>query len=126
MGLMGEGASRGRILGVLGLLLWLGLVGPAQAQLLMVTGEYRVVEVDARNHRIGVALLEASPDLRQNWVYIGLESEIVKRHHNADGWFKDEAVAPDEVWGIVKKGDRMTVHGGRQWDGGIKAKKISM
>lgn len=99
---------------------------PARSQLLMVTGEYRVVELDQANNRIGVALMEANPDVRQNWIYIRLETEIVKRHYNSEGWFKDEMISPQGVWSAVKKGDKMKVHGGRGWDGSINAKKIWM
>lgn len=97
---------------------------PARAQILTVTGEYVVVELDQANNRIGVALPEAKPDVRQNWIYVKLETEIVKRHYQEGGWFKDETITPNGIWTAVGKGTKMKVHGGRGWDGTITAKKI--
>lgn len=96
------------------------------AQLLMVTGQYRVVELDKQNQRVGVALPEAQPDTRQNWIYVQANTEVVKRHSNGDGWFKDEKLSYDGFFDSTKPGDMMKVHGGRRWDGGITAKKIWM
>lgn len=96
---------------------------PARAQILLVTGEYRIVDLDRDNNRIGVALPEAKPDVRQNWIYVKLETEIVKRH-SRDGWSKDETLTPEGFWSAVRKGEMMKVQGGRGWDGSITAKKI--
>lgn len=98
----------------------------AQAQLILVTGNYRVVELDHSNHRVGVALPEAKPDHTQNWVYLDLDTEIVRRQSNGDGWFKDERLSDDGFFGSVKPGDMMKIHGGRRWDGSITARKIWM
>jgi hypothetical protein len=91
-----------------------------------VTGKYRVVEIDKENHRLGVALHEADPGKVQNWVYIDLGTVIVRRIHGDDGWKKDVEVSPTDLFTVVKKGDLMQVHGGRDWDGSINAKKIWM
>ena len=112
-----------------GVALWLVLVAllvgaaPARSQLLLVTGDYRVVELDKANNRIGVSLPESKPDVRQNWIYVKLETEVV-RHQERDGWSKDEVLTPEALWSSVQKGDMMRVQGGRGWDGTITAKKI--
>lgn len=104
----------------------LATAAPARSQLLLVTGEYVVVELDQANNRIGVALPEANKDVRQNWIYVKLETEIVKRHYQDGGWFKDEVITPNGIWGAVGKGTKLKVQGGRGWDGTIAAKKIWM
>ncbi|MBI3929688.1 MAG: hypothetical protein HY319_29380 [Armatimonadetes bacterium] len=98
---------------------------PPQAQLLLVTGNYRLVELDQANQRVGVSLPEASPEVRQNWIYLEANTEIVKRSYR-DGWFKDERLTYDGFFDSVSKGEMMKVHGGRRWDGGITARKIWM
>lgn len=42
----------------------------SSGQLLLASGEYRVVDIDQDNLRVGVALMESSPDKRQNWIYL--------------------------------------------------------
>ncbi len=96
---------------------------PARAQILLVTGDYRVVDLDQSKNRIGVALPESKPEVRQNWVYIKLETEVVKRHQK-DGWTRDEMLKPEEIWAALHKGDMIRVQGGRGWDGSITAKSI--
>lgn len=111
---------------VVGILLLLAVSAPPpQAQLLLVTGKYRVVEVDRDNQRIGVALPESNADVRQNWIYLRATTEIVKRHYRED-WFQDEQLTFDGFFSSAKKGEMMKVHGGRRWDGGITARKIWM
>lgn len=99
---------------------------PAAAQILLVTGKYRVVDVDQENYRVGVALEDADPDVVQNWVYIQINTKIVRRIYRGDGWKKDVEVSPTDFFKVVKKGTLMKVHGGRDWDGSINAKKIWM
>ena len=101
----------------------LATASKAGAQILLVTGEYRVVDLDQSKNRIGVALLEARPDVRQNWVYVKLETEVVQRHQT-DGWIKDEMLKPEQIWSALHKGDKIKVQGGRGWDGSITAKSI--
>ena len=63
---------------------------PSQAQILMVTGDYRVTEVDQNHQRFGVALREATPGVTQNWVYVEPTTEVNWRFTNRQGWHKDE------------------------------------
>lgn len=98
----------------------------SEAQILLVTGNYRIVELDQSNQRVGVALPEAKPDHTQNWIYLEANTEIVKRESSGDGWFKDERLTYDGFFNAVRPGDMMKIHGGRRWDGGITAKKIWM
>lgn len=99
-------------------------VTPAQAQLLSVTGEYRVVSVDRPNQRVGVALRDADPNVRQNWVYIKPDTKIVKRNFLPGGTFKDEIWTFNGFFDYAKKGTKFRVEGGRDWDKSIHAKKI--
>lgn len=96
----------------------------AQAQLLLVTGEYRVTEVDADNQRFGVALPEARPDVTQNWVYMEPKTDVNRRHTNAEGWSKEEKLNYYEFFKAIKPGVMLKIHGGRRWDGGISGKTL--
>lgn len=105
-------------------LLFLFAAGPAQAQLLMATGEYRVTDVDRAGQRVGVALRDADRNVRQNWVYIKPETKIVKRNFLPGGVFRDEVWTFNGFFDKVKKGTQFRVEGGRDWDKSIHAKKI--
>lgn len=109
---------------VLTVLILLSLFGWAQAQMLMVTGDYRVTDVDRPNQRIGIALREDDPNKRQNWVYIKPDTKIVKRNFYQNGTFKDEVMTFNGFFDYVRKGTLLRVHGGRDWDRSIDAKKI--
>lgn len=98
----------------------------SSGQLVLATGEYRVVNVDKNYQRIGVALLESRPDRRQNWIYITASTNVHKRHSSGDGWFRDEELSYERFFNTVRPGDKLRVEGGRRWDGGITAKKIWM
>ena len=98
----------------------------SSGQLVLATGEYRVVNVDADHQRVGVALLESQPDKRQNWIYLTATTNINKRHSSGDGWFRDEKLSYEGFFNSVRSGDKLRVEGGRRWDGGITAKKIWM
>lgn len=99
-------------------------VQSAQAQLVTVKAEYRVVETDAENQRIGVALPEADPHKRQNWLYVKATTKFVKRTDLGNQTFRDEILTYDGFFNTVKKGDMLRVNGGRGWDGSITAKSI--
>lgn len=103
--------------------LLLGLA-PAQAQLVIVTGEYRVTEVDRTGQRVGVALRDANPNKRQNWVYISPETKIVQRRFLSGGVFRDEQMGFNGFFDYVRKGTKFRVEGGRDWDNSIHAKKL--
>ncbi len=98
---------------------------PASAQFLTVTGEFRVVDIDRGEKRVGVARVEDDPTHRQNWVYIKHDTTIVKRNYYGDGKFKDEFITGEGVMNALEKhkGKVLKVHGGRDWDGSIDAKK---
>lgn len=100
--------------------------GWAQAQILMVTGDYRVTDVDRAGQRVGIALREDDPNERQNWLYIKPDTKIVKRNFYRNGTFRDEVMTFNGFFDYVQKGTLLRVHGGRDWDGSIDAKKIWM
>jgi hypothetical protein len=108
------------------LLLLLLSVAPLQAQLLSVTGEYRVVSVDRPGQRVGIALRDADPNKRQNWVYVKPGTRIVKRNFYSGNGFRDEIMTFNGFFDYVKKGTLLRVEGGRDWDKSIHAKKIWM
>lgn len=97
---------------------------PIHAQILTVTGEYRVVEVDRGERRIGVALRDADPNIRQNWVYIKTDAKIVRRVFLSGRAFRDQMMSSDEFLNYVDKGTLLRIHGGRDWDRAIHADKI--
>lgn len=96
----------------------------SQAQLLSVTGEYRVTDVDRPGQRFGIALRDADPNARQNWVYVKPDTRIIKRKFLPNGTFKDQVYGFNEFFDYVKKGTLLKVEGGRDWDKSIHAKKI--
>lgn len=104
----------------------LGGASTAQAQILLTTGEYRVVVVDKAEQRLGIAELEANPNRRQNWIYVKYNTELMRRvtPQPDDGEFRYEKVDWSEFFNDIKKGALITVHGGRDWDRSIDAKKI--
>jgi len=108
----------------LALLVLASLTGRAQAQLLMVTGEYRVTDVDRSGQRLGVALRADDPDRRQNWVNVRSDTKIVRRIWLKGGAFRDEVMTWNGFFDHVRKGTQLKVHGGRGRDGTITAKKI--
>lgn len=98
----------------------------SSGQLLLVNSRYRVVNIDAERQRVGIALLEANPDVRQNWLYVKANTKINKRHSSGDGWFRDETLSYEGFFNTVRAGDKLKIEGGRRWDRGITAKKIWM
>lgn len=99
-----------------------------EAQLISVESQYRIVEVDRSENRIGIALPDADPNERQNWVYIKPDTLGSMRQYMGNGTFRDERMsgnglmdaAASRVGGLVK------INGGRDFDGSIDAKKIWM
>lgn len=98
----------------------------SSGQLLLASGEFRVVALDEDHQRISVALMEAQPDEHQNWIYLTATTKVTKRHTSGDGWFRDEKLSYEGFFNTVRPGDKMRVEGGRRWDGGVTAKKIWM
>ncbi|MCR4784801.1 MAG: hypothetical protein K6A35_09870 [bacterium] len=97
---------------------------PALSQIILMAGEYQVVIVDKAEQRLGIASLDANPDRCQNWIYIKYNTEIFHRVWLDDKDFKVERMEWDEFLATVKKGTHIRVHGGRDWDGSIDARKI--
>ena len=60
----------------------------SQAQILLVSGNYRITELDQAHERFGVALPEAKPNETQNWIYIGTTTDIQRRVTNRQGCTK--------------------------------------
>lgn len=96
---------------------------PAQAQLILASGTYRVVELQPKNERIGIAKLKANPTVVQNWVYVKINTKVTKRFFQ-NGWQRDEKVEPTDIFHVIEKGDIIKVNGGRDWGGAINAKDI--
>jgi hypothetical protein len=100
----------------------------ANAQLLLATGRYRVVSVDRAEQRFGVALPDDSPKVRQTWVYLKPDTVMVRRNYAGNGYFKDEFITYNAMYDVLnnQKGKLIKIHGGRDWDSSIDAKKIWM
>ncbi|MBT9587291.1 hypothetical protein IV102_28370 [bacterium] len=95
-----------------------------QAQLLLVTGDYRITEMDENNQRFGVALPEAKPDVTQNWCYVEPKTDIHRRITKSDGWSKEDSLNYYQFFQNAKPGTMVRIHGGRRWDGGITSKTL--
>ena len=98
----------------------------SQAQILLVSGNYRVTELDQAHERFGVALPEAKPNETQNWVYLNTTTDIHRRVTNRQGWHKDDKLNYYQFFEQIRPGTMMRIHGGRRWDGEITAKKIDI
>ncbi|MFA5506784.1 MAG: hypothetical protein WC314_05645 [Vulcanimicrobiota bacterium] len=109
-------------------LAWSLTAPPASAQLLLATGRYRVVSVDQAEQRIGVARPDDSPKVRQTWVYLKPDTVMVRRRYQGNGSFKDEFITYNAMYEVLRnhKGELVKIHGGRDWDSSIDAKKIWM
>lgn len=99
-----------------------------EAQLISVESQYRIVEVDRTENRIGIALPDASPNERQNWVYIKPDTRGSMRQYMGNGTFRDESMSPNGVLNAAEDrvGGLIKINGGRDFDGSIDAKKIWM
>lgn len=111
------------MLGIVCLLALMIGTAPAYSQLLLASGTFRVIEINKEKNRIGVAKLNANPTVRQNWVYLKINTKVIKRFEQ-NGWQKDEPVEADDCCDIVEVGDILHVEGGRNFDGSINAKSI--
>ncbi|MGM9993068.1 MAG: hypothetical protein ACI376_09560 [Candidatus Bruticola sp.] len=98
----------------------------ANAQIVLTTGDYRVVVIDKAQQRLGIAELDADPNRVQNWVYIKHNTEMMKLTHSDtdESQFRCDKVNWSEFFGEIKKGVVIKVHGGRDWDRSIDARKI--
>ena len=99
---------------------------PAQAQLILVAGDYRIVALEQNNERVAVALPEDNPAVSQNWIYVSPSTDVTLRITNGEGWFKEERLNFYQFFERAKKGEVIKVNGGRRWDGAITAKTIQM
>lgn len=114
---------------LLALLLWsLSLnSGPAEAQLVLVDDPFRIVEVDKSKNRIGIAKPGAKPNVRQNWVYLDLDTRASYRTYIPSARaYRDRVITGKQILDVAAGniGQIMRVKGGRDWDGSIKAKAI--
>ena len=98
----------------------------SQAQILLVSGNYRITELDQAHERFGVALPEAKPNETQNWIYIGTTTDIQRRVTNRQGWHKDDKLNFYQFFEQVRPGTMLKIHGGRRWDGQITGKKVTI
>lgn len=97
---------------------------PIDAQILLVTGNYRVTELDQEHERFGVALPNDNPNVTQNWVYVAPSTKFEQRLMDRHGWHKEQKLNYFQFFEQVKPGTLLRVHGGRRWDGGISGKHI--
>ena len=98
----------------------------ADAQLIKVESSYRIVTVDRAGQRIGVALPEDDPKVRQSWIYIKPDTTGSLRKKYKGGYFKDFSLGYNEIFSSAEKyrGSLFKVTGGRDFDGSIDAKKV--
>jgi hypothetical protein len=98
----------------------------AEAQLIVVEDKYRIVNVDRAGQRIGVAKPSAKPNVRQTWVYIKPSTTAAMRSYYGNGLFRDEQLSFNGIFNAAeqRKGQVIKIHGGRDFDGSIDAKKV--
>jgi len=93
----------------------------ADAQLLLVTGEYYVTELRPNRNQIGIALSKG--DDTRNWVNVRGDTKIIRRKWTGHA-FVDQALNSDQLFAVLHPGMKFKVSGGRDWDQTIVAKKI--
>lgn len=91
----------------------------ATEQLIIVNSNYRVVDVDVANFRVGIALVDANPYNRQNWLKIKIDTKVSQRVNGVD-----RQLLPQQFLNVVRPGQVIRVHGGRDWDTTVVAHKI--
>ena len=99
---------------------------PAQAQLVLVSGDYRIVALEQDNERVAIALPEDNPQVSQNWIYVSPKTDVTLRITNGEGWYKEERLNFYQFFERARQGEIIKVQGGRRWDGAITAKTIWM
>ena len=82
--------------------------------------------MDTDRERIGVALPNANPHVRQSWVYIKPSTRGSVRKYLGHGAFRDKELGMNQIIdeAIHHKGDVFQVYGGRDWDGSIDAHTV--
>ena len=94
------------------------------AALLNVNANYRVTEVKPNERVFGIALMQDNPDETQNDVYFGADTRCYKEIHYRNGTRKEIPVTIEKFFKILKKGDKVRLKGGRDWDGSIHAYNV--
>lgn len=115
------------LLGLFTLVLAGATITPAEAQLVLVDEPFRIVSVDKDKNRIGIAKPDAKPNVRQNWVYLDLDTRGSYRQYiPSAGAYRDKVLNANQVLNVAasNRGQLMNVKGGRDWGGSIKAKTI--
>jgi len=103
-----------RILAVLMVALCLFQIHPATAQLLVVDEELYVTELRPDKMKIGTSAAKMS-DTR-GWVKIEGATRVYRRN--------GKAVSQAFMWKNLKRGMKIKVHGGGDWDTNVVAKKL--
>ena len=119
--------SRNWLYGLLTLILVASTCLPSAAQLVLVDEPFRIVEVDHAEKRIGIAKPDAKPNVRQNWVYLDLDTKgSYRKYIPSARAYRDVVPTPIQILNVAdaNKGQIMRVKGGRDWGGSIKAKTI--
>ena len=97
---------------LLGALLAGGLMAPAQAQLVNVHTQYKVVQVDPGHNRLVVESLGQKGNMPQWFVDCNGDTQVSYNGHPIS-------------WQQVRAGDVIEVNGGVSWNGHIKGKSIT-
>lgn len=103
-----------RVVIALWLLLCLLPALPASSQLLVVDEELYVTELRPDKNKIGTSAAKASQT--RGWVKIEGGTKIFRRNGTP--------VSQAYMWKHLKRGMRIKVHGGGDWDTNVVAKKI--
>ncbi len=93
------------------------MVRPAQAQMLVLTEDLWVTEVRHDKNKIGTTNKKGTPT--RSWVDVEGKTRVFRKVGG-----KQVPVSQGEMWRTLKKGARIRVHGGGDWDMHIVAKKI--
>lgn len=96
----------------------------AWAALVEVDTTYRVTEVKQAERIFGIALLTDDPNETQNDVYLEPDTKIYRVIKFKNGLTKDYPVEQAKFFTILRKGDIVRVHAGRDWDGSLRAYQI--
>ncbi len=87
---------------------------PAQAQLFVIDEELYVTEVRPDHNKIGTSAGKTGST--RGWIKIEGRTKIYRRN--------GKAVSQATMWKSLKRGMKIKIHGGGDWDTNVVAKKI--
>lgn len=91
--------------------------------LFTVNSQYRIVTSESYDNQFGIALIDANPNVIQNYLHIRIDTRISQRVYTAGGAY-DRQISPSNIFSYLSPGQIIRVEAGRDWDNTLVAYKI--